>query len=292
MKKILIAGGTGFIGNYLHRFFTLRGFAVFVLTRHKSQDFHIAWHPEKKEVDVSALEGFQVYINLVGESIAKGAWTKKRKKRLLDSRVESTAFLRDCIEKLQKPPEVFISASGTGYYGDGKLLLLDDQSPKGEGFLADLCEAWENAAKTDKTRVVHARLGVVIGEGGGYLQETGWLYKLGLSASFGSGKQYVSWVFIQDLAEAMLFAINNRQVVGATNFCSPFSLQNADFVKQVAEIFGKKSFLRLPSFLLSLFFGAQKSAELFLFSQNTVPKKLQDAGFRFNYSMLENIYFQ
>ena len=122
MKKILIAGGTGFIGNYLHRFLTLRGFAVFVLTRHKSQDFHIAWHPEKKEIDLSALEGFQVYINLVGESIAKGAWTKKAQKAFVGFSCGKHGFFAGLHRKIAKTARGF-------YFSERNRVLRGRQTP-------------------------------------------------------------------------------------------------------------------------------------------------------------------
>lgn len=287
--RILLTGSSGFIGKALFSFLQENGHEVFRLTRGKKNglDPHsFFWNPEKGEIDPQAVETMDAVINLAGENIFAGRWTKKRKKELLQSRIQATSALVSAVQAAKTPPCVWIQASAVGFYGDSTE-ILDESASKGRGFLADVCQDWESSLKPLSIRTVILRFGVVLDPSGGMLQKVIPLFKSGLGARLGSGKQWMSWIALKDLLSMFLWALNHKEMDGIYNASSPNPVTNREFTKTLAASLHRRAFLTLPAWLLRCFFGRQKADELLLFSSRIEPKKLTKLGFSFAYPSLE-----
>lgn len=293
--KILVTGGTGFIGRALISKLLERGNEVFVLAKHQPPvsfpgpiKFFI-WDAVKEEPPLEAVNGVDAILHLVGENIF-GFWTKNKKQRILESRELGTRHLVSAIKKTAKKPKVFISASAVGYYGNSGEGEVSEDGHAGNDFLATVCQVWEKEAKIAEefgVRTVQIRTAPVLGEGGA-LSKMLPLFRLGLGVRFGSGNQWFSWVHLDDIVEAYIFAIENKTLSGAVNGCSPNPVRHREFVKTVAKSINRPSFLVAPSSLLRFFLG--EMADTFLASQKVVPKKLLAAGFQFRFSALEQVF--
>lgn len=290
--SIAIAGSTGFLGSALFKALTLRGLPVKRLIRvqpHQDTSKEVYWNPASGHIERVGLEGVDVVINLVGAPIAGRRWSDTRKKLLYQSRVESTRLLSRTIAKLKKPPRLMLSASAIGYYGNDPREVVNESSDKGEGFLANLCVDWEQAteeAQQAGVRVVHLRTGAVLGPGGGMLKRLLTWFRIGLGASLGSGTQPMSWISLDDWVSACEYLIFQSKLSGPVNLSSQHPVSNFEFSTSLAKALHRKAWLRIPERLILWRYG-EMGKELMLGGRKVEPKKLLDAGFKFNHPTLK-----
>jgi uncharacterized protein (TIGR01777 family) len=281
--KIAVTGSTGLVGSALVPLLTSAGHDFVRLSR-PSQ-----WDPEKGTIDVSALNGIDALVHLAGENIAAGRWTGKRKARIRDSRVKSTKLLSDTLAKMQTPPKVMISASAIGFYGDRGTELLREDSAPGTGFLPDVCRQWEAAtdpATRKGIRVVHLRIGVVLSRNGGALSKMLFPFKAGIGGKIGSGRQYWSWIAIDDLCSTILHCIQATGLHGPVNAVSPSPVTNFEFTKALGRVLHRPTFFPLPAFAARFVLGEMADA-LLLASTRVEPAKLLGSRFVFQHKGLE-----
>lgn len=289
--KVLIAGSSGLIGSAIRQALLEAGDDPYRLLRSKPLESKtdINWDPAKGILNPSDIEGFDVVIDLTGESII-GRWTPEKKRRILDSRVSSTRLLIDTFSKLESPPKVLIVASAIGYYGDRGDEPLTENSPAGEGFLSEVCKRREQTAenvKTTGTRLVILRIGVVLSRDGGALQKMLPVFRCGLGGKIGSGTQYMSWIAIDDLIGAVLHIIRHEACNGVFNMTSPEPVINDEFTKTLGSVLHRPTFMAVPAFPIRLLLG-EAGQELFLSSLRVEPQKLLDAGYKFQYPSLKD----
>lgn len=287
--KIAIAGGSGLVGSALIPVLQREGGQIIRLVRSKPKPGEIEWHPNQSEVKPKSLEGFDVIINLAGENIAAGRWTDDQKRKIRDSRVNGTHLLSEAIVKLTHQPGVFLCASATGIYGDRDDEILDEQSESGGGFLAGVCREWEQAtepASKAGVRVVNLRFGPILAREGGMLAKLLTPFKMGMGGKVGSGKQFISWVAIEDAVNALRFAMNDERAHGPLNVVSPNPVTNEEFTKTLGHVLNRPTALAIPPFAARLAFG-EMADEMLLVSQKVIPKKLVSMEFEFKYPKLE-----
>lgn len=285
--NILITGGTGYIGSHLKDFFSKNGDKVSVFTRSKDTDnrttFH--WDPSSRVVPLEPLENADVVIHLSGASVMGKRWTSSYKQEILKSRVKSTTVLSETLAELSSPPEIFISCSALGFYGDRGQDLVDENSGAGEGFLADVCCSWEAATHTATKagiRVVTARLGMVLSRDGGALGRMLLPFRLGLGGRLGSGNQYVSWISMDDVLSGIKHCIETESVVGPVNFVAPKPVTNLEFTHSLGLALHRPTLFPFPAFLARLVFG-QVADELILSSTRVNPCRLLESGYHFQH---------
>jgi uncharacterized protein (TIGR01777 family) len=287
--RVLISGATGLIGAALIPPLEAGGHQAVRLTRSPRSSDDIGWDPNAGEMDTSRLEGIDAVVHLAGESIDEGRWTPQKKARILGSRVRGTRLLAEKIAGLPEPPEVMISASAVGYYGDRGNELLREESRPGSDFLAEVCKAWEAAADPAREagiRVVHPRFGLVLSTEGGALARTLPIFKLGGGGKIGSGRQWWSWVAIDDLIGAILHALTKDSVEGPVNVGSPNPLTNAEYTRILGKVLNRPTVFTLPAPAARLVLGEVADA-LLLASQRMEPAKLKETGYEFRYPELE-----
>jgi uncharacterized protein len=287
--KILVSGATGLIGSVLGAACLRDGHEVVQLVRKRDIRNGVFWDPEQGVIDAAKLEGFDAVVHLAGESIAAGRWTASRKARILSSRVKGTTLLSSTLAKLQRPPQVLVSASAIGYYGNrGDEVLKEDSAP-GADFLAEVCKQWEastQVAASAGIRVVNIRSGIVLAKQGGALPKMVLPFKLGVGGRIGTGRQYMSWIALEDEVEAILHCIGRAEVRGAVNFVSPSPVTNAEFTKVLGRVLSRPTLFPLPAFAARLVLGEMADA-LLLSSQRVEPVKLAATGYRFRHTNLE-----
>jgi uncharacterized protein len=287
--KVLISGATGLIGSALIPALESGGHEATRLTRSPGSSGDVSWDPSSGTIDASRLEGHDAVVHLAGENIGEGRWTPEKKRRILESRREGTRLLAETIAGLSEPPRVLVSASAVGYYGDrGNELLREDSEP-GSDFLAEVCKAWEAAADPAREagiRVVHPRNGIVLSTEGGALARTLPIFKLGGGGRIGSGRQWWSWVAIDDIAGAYVHALTDDSVEGPVNVGSPNPLTNAEYTKVLKRVLNRPTFFPLPAPAARLMLGEVADA-LLLASQRVEPAKLRETGYEFRYPELE-----
>jgi uncharacterized protein (TIGR01777 family) len=253
------------------------------MTRKSGNPDAVVWDPAKGIVNPGPLESADAIVHLAGENIAGGRWTAAVKERIRSSRVEGTRNLVRSLEGMQRRPETLICASAIGFYGDRGDEVLAEDSPAGNGYLADVCNAWEHeamAATKLGMRVVCVRIGVVLSPKGGALAKMLLPFKLCLGGNVGSGKQYWSWIGLHDLARAIQFCIENESMQGPVNAVSPNPVTNAEFTKSVANVLHRPAVFPLPAFMAKLVLG-EMAEELLLASVRVVPNELTTHGFQF-----------
>jgi hypothetical protein len=295
--RIVVTGGTGFIGRPLCQKLLELGHTVTVLTRHPDAarsrlDPRIAaigWQGSRGATDelMTALSSAEIVINLAGAPIAEGRWTEQTKDRLRRSREGTTSALVAALAKLQVRPVLLISASAIGYYGPRQDDQLREDAPSGIGFLASLCREWEAAARAAErlgVQVVVPRIGVVLGRNGGALARMLPAFRLGLGGPLGSGTQWLSWIHLDDLIELLLFLFHEA-ASGPVNATAPQPVTNEEFSRVLGQTLGRPAWLRTPSFALKFLFG-QMAEELLLTGQRVVPARAEAMGFRFRYPTL------
>jgi uncharacterized protein (TIGR01777 family) len=286
--KVLISGATGLIGSSLAQELKSGGHHVTSLTRSPTGENNISWDPDAGTVDGS-LEGTDAVVHLAGESIAEGRWTVSKKRRIMDSRKKGTRLLAETIAGLTTPPRVMVSASAVGYYGDRADEVLREDSRPGSDFLAEVCKAWEAAADPAREagiRVVHTRFGIVLSLEGGALGTMLPIFKLGGGGRIGRGRQWWSWVAIDDVVGTIHHALENDSVEGPVNVGSPNPMTNAEYTRVLGKVLNRPTVLPVPAPAIRLALGGIADA-LLLASQRMDPAKLKETGYRFRHPELE-----
>lgn len=295
--KILIAGSSGLIGRATTAALRADGHQVVRLVRRPAREpDELAWYPAAGELPVEECRSADAIINLCGEDLAAARWTRKRRNELRSSRIDATQTLAKVFDGAGggRRPSVFVSASATGIYGDRGNLELTESSGPGSGFLVDLCRDWEGAAMVASesgARVVCLRFGIILSGGGGMLHKVAPFYKAGLGCALGSGRQWMSWIEVEDAVGAIRFALSNPALAGPVNAVSPNSVMNSGFTRALGRIFGRQLPMPIPRFVLRLLFG-QVADEALLASAHVVPHKLVRAGYPFRYPNLEDALYQ
>lgn len=247
------------------------------------------WNPAAGELAAADLEGIDAVVHLAGEPIASGRWTAARRRRILESRTRSTRLLSEVLSRLEHPPSVLISASAIGYYGDRGETWLDETSDPGTGFLADVCVEWERAvepARAAGVRVALVRIGLALAPEGGALGRMLPLFRMGLGGRLGNGRQYMSWIGIDDLVAAIQHAIECAALAGPFNAVAPNPVTNAEFTRILSRVLSRPALLAVPSFALRLALGEMGQA-LLLEGARIAPRRLESTGFRFRHTELE-----
>ena len=287
--KVLITGGSGLIGSALRPVLEKQGHEVASLTRREARRTgEFRWDPEQAHVDPAALEGTEAVVHLAGETVA-GRWTAAKKQRILGSRVTGTRVISEAIAALDPPPGVLVCASGIGVYGDRGDDPVTEESEPGQGFLVDVVRAWEGAADPARAagiRVVHTRFGIVQSPRGGALKTQLPLFKLGLGGPIGGGRQYVSWVTIDDAVGAITFALSREGVSGPVNVAAPGAVRQRDYARTLGRVLRRPAFLPAPAFAVRLVLG--EFAGEVLNGQRAVPQRLTGSGYAFRFPELES----
>lgn len=282
--KILISGASGLIGSNLIPFLTTGGHEVHKLVRRKPLNNHeIFWNPSKGEINPHEIEDFDAIIHLAGENIGESRWTPEKKKIFIESRTKGTSLLAKTLNTLKNPPKVFISASATGFYGNRGDEILNEKSSKGELFISDLCDAWEKSASENlgkSIRLVNARIGVVLDPRGGALARMLPLFKTGFGGKTGNGRQYISWISMDDVIGSLYHIMMNESVSGKINLVAPEPVRNKAFTSILSGILKRPAFFDIPENTLQFVFG-QMADEILLSSCRSVPAKLEGTGYSF-----------
>ncbi len=288
--RVLISGASGLLGKALTRALQNDGHETLALVRRAPRDGEVEWNP-RQPLDPAKLEGCDAVVHLAGKNIA-GRWTEKFKQEVLESRAIGTQTLAAATAESFRQtgqPRVFVSASGVGYYGNRGDEILTEASSAGAGFLAEVCKQWEAAtdpAREAGVRVVNLRIGVVLAHDGGALKPMLPPFRLGLGGRVGSGQQWWSWVSLDDVIGAMLFALHG-DLHGPVNAVGPTPVRNADFVKALGKALHRPTIFPLPEFVIRGVMG-EMGEELLLTSARAVPEKLQAAGYKFRHADLDD----
>jgi uncharacterized protein (TIGR01777 family) len=286
--KIAVSGASGLIGRSLVRFLETGGHEVARLTRRRDAG-GIFWDYEKGEVDKEALEGLDGVVHLAGEPIFGLRWSPEKKTRIRESRQKGTEFLAKTLAGLSRKPKVLVSGSAVGVYGDRGSEPLSEESRSGKGFLADVCRAWERASEAARKagiRVVTVRTGMVLTPAGGALGTMLLPFKLGLGGRLGSGRQYVSWIDLDDEVGLIHHALTQSSVQGALNAVAPHPVPNSTFTSTLGRILGRPTLIPVPSLAIKTLFGEMGEA-LLLDGARVLPKKAEETGYVFRYPSLE-----
>jgi uncharacterized protein (TIGR01777 family) len=264
---------------------------IFRLVRYAPRsDYEIEWSPERYSIALARLEGFDAVVHLAGESIAEGRWTDAKKKQIRESRVKGTRLLGDALANLSNPPKTFVCASAIGYYGDRGDELLTEASAPGNDFLSSVCVEWEKAtalASEKGIRVVNCRFGIILDAKGGALKKMLPPFRMGVGGKIGSGKQWMSWIALDDVIGGIKFALANDSIRGPVNFVAPAPVSNSEFTKTLGKVLSRPALFPIPDFGVRLVFGEMADA-LLLSSQRVEPARLQAAHYSFQYSELDS----
>jgi uncharacterized protein (TIGR01777 family) len=286
--RIAITGASGLVGSALVPFLTTQGHTVVPVSRRATPD-GIHWDPASGRLDAAAFEGLDAVIHLAGENIAGGRWTRARKAALRDSRVGPTALLATTLASLQRPPNVLLSASAVGIYGDQGDRVLSESAPAADDFLGRLGAAWEEAATPARVagiRVVHPRFGIILTPEGGALGKMLPTARAGISGPLGSGEQWMSWIAIDDVLGVVHHLLAHPEISGPVNTVSPSPVRNRDFARTLGAVLGRPAVLPVPALALKVLFGEMAEATL-LASSRVVPTVLETSGYRFRYPVLD-----
>jgi len=285
--RILVTGASGLIGRALLPSLKARGFEVVCLVHGRAAgEDQIHWEP-RRSLSPEAVSGFDAVVHLAGESVV-GRWTNSKKAKIRESRVSGTRNLAQSLAKAAKRPRVFVSASAIGYYGDRDAEILNEQSSPGSGFLADVCREWEAASQpaTDSgIRTALIRTGIVLSADGGALQKMLPPFRLGVGGRVGSGRQWMSWIHIQDHIGAIQHILKNDLLQGPVNLVAPKPVINAEFTDTLAAVLSRPAIFPVPALAVKLLFG-QMGEEVLLASQRVEPARLVTSGYPFQFSDL------
>ncbi|MBI2478494.1 MAG: TIGR01777 family protein [Planctomycetia bacterium] len=287
--RIAITGSTGLVGSTLVPLLTTGGHAVTRLVRREATEGEVTWDPQADAFDASSLDGVDTIVHLAGESIANSRWNPRVKQRLRDSRVAATGTLCEGLAKMSTPPNVLVCASAIGYYGDRGDELLAEEAPPGVGFLPELVKDWEQATRAASEagiRVVNLRFGVILSPKEGALSKMLLPFKLGVGGRVGSGKQYWSWISIDDAAGAIHHAIMNDGLAGPVNTVAPTPVTNLEFTKTLGRILRRPTIFPMPAFAARLALGEMADA-LLLASARVDANLLLESGYEFRQPTLE-----
>jgi len=302
MKTILITGGTGLIGRYLIKSLSKDSNTIYVLTRSESRFENnvnfINWDPDSQRLDLSNIPAVDYIINLAGASIDGSRWTNSYKRKILESRLNSTSLLFKEIKKLKQKPSLYIGASATGFYKKNTKVAQVEEDYKGSDFLSDVVAKWEKESNNFMKygiRTVLLRIGLVLSKDGGVLKKLYPIFKLFLGVPIGSGRQIISWIHIKDLVDFILKSIGDNKISGAYNLTAPEVITNYKFTEELALVWKRPVFPKIfkaPSLIVKLLFGEQSS--LVLNGLNVSSKKIESTSFKFSFtnikSALKEIY--
>jgi uncharacterized protein (TIGR01777 family) len=290
--KVIVSGSSGLVGSALVRELSAGGDIVTRLQRSVPKEKEgkaVHWDPVNGTVDIAGLEGQDAVVHLAGENIAGAPWSPERKKTIRDSRIVGTRFLCESLLRLERPPDTLVCASATGYYGDRGEEVLREESGAGKGFLAEVCRDWEEAteeAARKGMRVVNLRIGMVLSAEGGALAKMVPTFRAGAGGRIGNGRQYMSWIALPDLVDAIRHAIATDSLRGPVNAVSPHPVTNREFTKTLGHVLGRPAVAFLPAFAARLLFG-EMADELLLASARVEPVKLLASGYRFRHPEAE-----
>ena len=288
--KVIITGGTGMIGQELQSLLTTGGHEAIALTRGAAGGEHQQhWDPSQEEYEPGWFAGCDAVIHLAGENIAGQRWTKSFKEKLWNSRIAVTRKLVAALQKLDDKPQTLISASAIGWYGDRGGEVLDESAPAGKGFLCDLCKEWEEAshsAKDSGIRVVNPRIGVVLSPKGGALAKMLFPFKMGAGGVLGSGKQYMSWIGLDDVAGAIYHALMTDSIEGPVNCVAPHPVTNREFTRTLGKVLNRPTIFPMPGFAARLAFG-EMADELLLASTRVKNGVLDSTNYSYRTPALE-----
>ena len=288
--RVAVSGSTGLVGSEVVASLSAAGHAVVRLVRRPpaSGEKAVRWDPEKGEIDSAGLEGLDAVVHLAGENIASGRWNAARKAAIRGSRVNGTRLLCDALAGLARPPKTLVCASAIGYYGDRGADVLTEGSPPGAGFLSDVCMEWEAAsepAARKGIRVVVLRIGVVLSPKGGALSRMLPLFRAGLGGVIGNGRQYVSWVALDDLVGIVLHTLQSGELRGPVNAVAPVPVTNRELTEALGKVLSRPTLFPVPAFALRLAVGEMADA-LLLSSARVVPGRLEATGYPFRFPEL------
>lgn len=291
LRRTLVTGASGLVGQALTAHLGAAGYEVHTLGRGpaKGERQH-SWDPATGTLAAADLEGLDSVVHLAGESIAEGRWTEAKMARIRDSRVVGTRLLCERLAELEHKPKVLVCASAIGFYGDRGEELLHEGSAPGTGFLVDVCQEWEDAcapAREAGIRVVSVRIGVVLSRKGGALAKMLLPFQLGVGGNIGNGKQYMSWIELQDLVSVLEHSIECESLSGPVNAVAPVAATNAEYTRALGRALGRPTIFPVPAFAARLAFG--KMAEhLLLASTRVEPRALRASGFHFQHPELDD----
>ena len=285
--RVLISGASGLVGSEVARQLRVLGHEPVRLTRSepKSKD-EVYWNPAKGELDPKVMETIDAVVNMAGATTGKIPWTKKYMREIVDSRLDSTKTLVNAINAATNKPQVLVSGSASGFYGDCGDQELSETSPKGSGFLSDLAAQWEQEALKANTRVVLARTTMVMSKKLGALGKLLPLIKLGVGGPLGSGKQWWAWISLEDEARAIIHLIENEKCSGPYNLTAPEPATCEDIVRSLAKELKRPAFFKVPAFVMKLMIGVA-AQELLLCSQKMTSHRLEESGFEFKHPTLQ-----
>ena len=283
--KIVVSGSTGLIGSALTKALLRRDHDVVPMVRRRLTpgERAVAWDPERATLDRTGLEGVDAVVHLAGENVF-GRWSQAKKQRIYDSRVKGTRLLCDALAGLRRPPTTLLAASAIGYYGDRGGEVVIEESPPGTDFLAHVARDWEAAtaaATRAGIRVVNMRNGVVLTTTGGALAKMLPAFRLGLGGPVGSGDQYLSWIALDDMINAILHLLTHPDLVGPVNMTAPAPVTNREFAKALGKVLGRPAVVTVPAFALRMAFGTEGAAML-QSGQRVLPARLLASGFSFS----------
>jgi uncharacterized protein len=290
--KIAMTGASGMVGRALSGFLSCGGHQVLPLVRRRPQleSREIFWDPIRGELDRNSLESLDAVVHLAGENIGAGRWTKDRKEGILQSRKEGTGFLARTLASLQHPPKVLVSSSAVGFYGNRGEESLTEESAPGGGFLSEVCRAWEEAAQPAREagiRTVQLRTGIVLAQRGGALARMITPFLWGAGGVIGEGRQWMSWISLEDLVGLFHYALREDSLSGPVNATAPEPVPNAQFTRTLGKVLSRPTLFPLPSSVVKALFGEMGEA-LLLEGQRVAPAKAVAAGFRFLHPDLES----
>lgn len=286
---IAITGASGLIGTALSRFLETEGHQVRPVVRREAKNDEIGWSPSSGTIDIERLATVDVVVHLASESLIGIRWTDEKKRRIRESRVNGTRLIAEAMSQIDDGPRVLLSASGANYYGDTGDKWVDESSPPGKGFLAEVCQAWEDAAQPARDagiRVVHLRQGPILSAKGGALKQMLPAFKMGMGGNVGSGKQYFPWISMEDELRAIRHLIDS-DLDGPVNIVSPNPVTNAEFTETLGQVLERPTFMKLPGFAVKAALG-QMGEETLLGGPRVRPARLLESGFEFLYAELEN----
>ncbi|MEY4819532.1 MAG: hypothetical protein RL200_244 [Actinomycetota bacterium] len=290
--KIVVSGASGLIGTQLVANLSSSGHEVVRLVRRSPKSGEIQWNPKSGTLDAAALEGADAIIHLSGAGIGDKRWSDGYRKEILDSRTATTALLAKTMASLSRKPSVFLSGSAIGIYGARNDEQLTEVSTHGTGFLAEVCEQWEAAAKPAVDagiRTVYLRTGIVLSPKGGALKKLLPLFKLGVGGKFGNGKQWQSWISIDDEIGAIEHLLT-ANVSGAVNLTAPNPVTNAEFTKVLASVLKRPAIVPVPTFAPKILLGGELADALLFTGQRVIPAALNASGYMFKHTTLESAF--
>ena len=287
--KTLLTGASGLIGSALASDLSNRGHDVVRLVRSEPGSEALLWDPEAGTLESSGLEGLDWAVHLAGENIASKRWDEEQKGKIRDSRVHGTRLLSETLSRLTNPPQVLVSASAIGYYGDRGNEVMNEESESGSGFLSEVSREWESAAEPATRhgiRVVNLRFGVVLSPSGGALAKMLFPFRMGLGGVIGDGGQYMSWISLDDAVGSICHALAEPTIKGPVNVVSPNPVTNREYTKTLGRVLTRPTLFPMPAFAARLAFGEMADA-LLLASTRVDPARLRETGYEFRHPEIE-----